>query len=282
MQLKSPKAEVFVPDGLPVEQALARTTHLGIGAHQDDLEIMAIDGILNCFQRADRWFTGVVVTDGGGSARNGAYQQYTDEEMQTVRMKEQKNAALVGDFAAAVLMAFPSSMVKDSTQSAPVDDLKAVIEACGPEVIYTHNLADKHPTHIAVALRVITAIRALPADKRPKKLYGCEVWRDLGWMLDEEKVVFDCSENDSLQMALVGLFDSQVAGGKRYDLATMGRRRANATYFASHQVDTATGLSFSMDLTPLITDTQADIGAYVQGFIDRFSADVHKLLAQAS
>jgi LmbE family N-acetylglucosaminyl deacetylase len=282
MHLKSPKAEVFVPDGLPVEQALARTTHLGIGAHQDDLEIMAIDGILNCFQRSDQWFTGVVVTDGAGSPRNGAYQNYTDEQMQTIRMKEQKNAALIGDFAAAVLMAFPSSTVKDRKQSAPMDDIQAVIEACSPEVVYTHNLADKHPTHIAVVLRVIDAIRALPAEKRPKKLYGCEVWRDLGWMLDEDKVVFDCSANDNLQMALVGLFDSQVAGGKRYDLATMGRRRANATYFASHGVDTASGLSFSMDLTPLITDPQADIGAYVQGFIDRFSADVHKLLAQAS
>jgi hypothetical protein len=27
---------------------------MGIGAHQDDLEIMAIDGILKCFQRKDR------------------------------------------------------------------------------------------------------------------------------------------------------------------------------------------------------------------------------------
>src|SRR3990170_4629582 len=66
MRLGVDTAEVFVPDGLPVEAALARTTHLGIGAHQDDLEIMAIHGILSCFHQKDHWFTGVVVTDGGG------------------------------------------------------------------------------------------------------------------------------------------------------------------------------------------------------------------------
>jgi hypothetical protein len=57
-------AQLFVPDGLPAEQALSRTTHMAIGAHQDDLEIMAIDGILKCFQQAHKWFTGVVVTNG--------------------------------------------------------------------------------------------------------------------------------------------------------------------------------------------------------------------------
>ena len=62
-------AEIFVPDNLPVDQALARTTHLAVSAHQDDLEIMAFDGVLKAFQQPDKWFTGVVVTDGAGSPR---------------------------------------------------------------------------------------------------------------------------------------------------------------------------------------------------------------------
>ena len=53
---RQPNASVFVPDGLAPDAALARTTHLGIGAHQDDLEFMALHGILACFQRSDRWF----------------------------------------------------------------------------------------------------------------------------------------------------------------------------------------------------------------------------------
>lgn len=30
--------DIFVADGLAEEEAMERTTHLGIGAHQDDLE----------------------------------------------------------------------------------------------------------------------------------------------------------------------------------------------------------------------------------------------------
>lgn len=277
---KSASAEIFIPDGLPPEQALARTTHLGIGAHHDDLEIMAIDGILTCFQRDDHWFTGVIVTDGGGSPRNGPYENYSDANMRAIRAKEQKKSAVVGEFAAAVLFGYPSAAIKNRTHKDPLDDIRRVIELTQPDFVYTHSLADKHPTHVAVALRVIEAIRGLPEAQRPQRLYGCEVWRDLGWVVDEDKVVFDCSAHDNLQMALLGLFDSQVVGGKRYDLATMGRRRAHATYFASHGVDTASGLSFGIDLTPLITDPSRDVGMYVQSYIDRFSQDVSRLLAE--
>jgi hypothetical protein len=87
MQFHLPTAEVFVPDGLPLEAALARTTHLAMAAHQDDLEIMAAQPILQCFQRADQWFTGVVVSDGRGSPRDDLYKSYTDEEMRLVRLK---------------------------------------------------------------------------------------------------------------------------------------------------------------------------------------------------
>jgi hypothetical protein len=146
--------------------------------------------------------------------------------------------------------------------------------AARPKVIYTHNLADKHDTHVAVALRVIAAIRQLPAEGRPEKLYGCEVWRDLDWLVDSAKVGFDTSEHESLQAALVGVFDSQIAGGKRYDLATMGRRKANATYFQSHGVDTALGVSYGMDLTPLVSDSSLDPAEFTLSFIQRFADDV--------
>ena len=72
-------------------------------------------------------------------------------------------------------------------------------------------------------------------------------------------MVFDCSVQTNLQAALLGVFDSQVSGGKRYDLATMGRRLANATYFASHDIDNATGLAYAMDLTPLVEDVNLDV-----------------------
>ncbi|MFN8454648.1 MAG: PIG-L family deacetylase [Anaerolineae bacterium] len=278
MKFNLETAQLFVPDGLPAEQALARTTHMAFGAHQDDLEIMAIDGILQCFQRDDRWFTGVVVTNGRGSPRSGLYQAYSDDQMWEVRNKEQKKAAVLGEFAAQVLLDYPSGAVKDGGNRQPVEDIARLLQTARPQAVYTHNLADKHETHIGVALKVIAAIRTLPAAERPHKLYGCEVWRDLDWMVDSDKVAFDCSAQENLQMALVGVFDSQVTGGKRYDLATMGRRRAHATYHTSHATDATTGLTFAMDLSPLIQDDALDVVTYTQAYLNRFAQDVSRRL----
>jgi LmbE family N-acetylglucosaminyl deacetylase/predicted NBD/HSP70 family sugar kinase len=267
-------AEVFVPDGIPEEESLMRTTHLAIAAHQDDVEIMAFHGILHCFQREDRCFCAAIVTDGSGSPRDDLYRDYTDGEMQRIRRKEQKKAALVGEYGALVLLDHPSAAVKDGADEAPVADLIRLLQAARPQVVYTHNLADKHDTHVAVALRVVEAIRRLPARERPQRLLGCEVWRNLDWLLDADKVALDVSAHENLQAALLGVFDSQICGGKRYDLATLGRRRANATYYASHRVDVTTGMSFAMDLTPLIQEPGRNIEAYVQEFIARFARDV--------
>jgi LmbE family N-acetylglucosaminyl deacetylase len=273
-------AEVFVPDGLPAEEALARTTHMAVGAHQDDLEIMAFPGILACFGRADKGFTGVVATNGSGSPRDDLYKDYTDERMRVVRRKEQKKAAIVGEYAAQVLLDHPSSAVKDPADGAPVEDLTLLLKAAKPQVLYTHNLADKHDTHVAVTLRVIEAARSLPPADRPQAVYGCEVWRDLDWLVDEDKVAFDVSAHENLQAALLGVFDSQICGGKRYDLATMGRRHANATYYASHGIDVATGMIFAMDLTPLVADPDQSVADYLRGFADRFVQDVMSRLAR--
>ena len=274
MQLHNENAIIFVPDGAPEAEALARTTHLAISAHQDDLEIMAADGILQCFQREDKWFTGVVMTNGAGSPRTALYADYTDEQMQQVRIKEQKKAAVVGEYAAQFLLGYPSSAVKDGATREPVDDLVQILRATRPQVVYTHNLADKHTTHVGVTLKVIAALRQLAPDERPQHVYGCEVWRDLDWMVDTDKIAFDLSAQENLQFALLGVFDSQVSGGKRYDLATMGRRRAHATYHASHATDITTGMSFAMDLTPLMHDPQRDVIAYVEEYIARFAEDV--------
>jgi LmbE family N-acetylglucosaminyl deacetylase len=273
-------AEIFIPDGQPTEAALARSTHMGIGAHQDDLEIMTLPGILECFQQEDKWFCGVVVTNGSGSPREDLYKDYTDEEMRRVRRKEQKKAAIVGEYSAQVLLDYPSSAVKGENKVSVSEDLGRLIKAAKPEVVYTHNLADKHDTHVGVGLRVIEAIRKLEATDRPRKVYGCEVWRDLDWVIDEDKVTFDVSARENLQAALLGIFDSQISGGKRYDLATMGRRRANATYFESHGTDIVSGMIYAIDLTPLIEDVDLDIREYLQGFIQRASADLQERLAR--
>lgn len=267
-------AEVYIPDNEPVEQALARTTHLCIAAHQDDIEIMAAQPIIECFQQADKWFTGVVVTDGRGSPRDSLYKDYTDDEMRLVRFKEQRKAAMVGEFAAQVMLDFPSKVAKDVSRNEPVDDIVAVLRATKPKCVYTHNLADKHDTHVAVALRVIGALRKMEQAERPERLVGCEVWRALDWMVDSDKVTMDLSDHENLQFALLGVFDSQIVGGKRYDLASMGRRRANATYFESHGVDVTSGLSYGMDMTPLMNNASLEPAEFVKETMNRFMNDV--------
>src|SRR5437764_895540 len=90
MKLHNPTADIFVPDGKPLPEALARITHLGIGAHQDDLEFMAFHGIIECFHDATNKFGGITITNGSGSSRIGPYAGYTDEQMMGVRKDEQR------------------------------------------------------------------------------------------------------------------------------------------------------------------------------------------------
>lgn len=263
---------IYIPDGLEEEAAVARTTHLAIAAHQDDIEFMAYAPIAECFGSSGKWFGAVVVTDGAGSPRSGIYADYTDEEMKKVRIVEQKKAAFLGEYSFLALLGHPSKEVK-AGERAIAEELASLIKRAKPKYLYTHNLADKHETHVATALRVIAALRLLKPEERPEKVFGCEVWRDLDWLCDNEKIFLDCGSHPNLMRALSAVFDSQIAGGKRYDLAAEGRRLANATFSASHACDTYSALNYAMDLTPLI-DESADIADFITAAIERFKEQV--------
>ena len=280
MKLHQSTAEIFVPDGQPVAEALQRITHLGIGAHQDDLEFMAFHGILNCFANEKNWFGGVTCTNGSGSSRTGPYANLTDAEMMVVRRREQNAAATIGRYGVMLQLDYPSSAVKSSNDPKLKEDLKEILAATRPEFVYTHNPADKHDTHLGVVIAALQAMRELPRDQRPRRVWGCEVWRNLDWLPDSDKVLMDVSGRDNLAAALNGVFDSQIAGGKRYDLATIGRRASNATFFESHATDKTTQLNFGMDLTPLVADESRDVVDYVCGFIEKFQADVREKLSK--
>jgi LmbE family N-acetylglucosaminyl deacetylase len=280
MKLRNSTADVFIPDHAPKAAALSRITHLGIGAHQDDLEFMAFHGILECFGLENKWFGGVTCTNGSGSARSGPYTACTDAHLMTIRRQEQRKAASVGAYGVMVQLDYPSSAVKSPTAGELKSDLREILKVTQPAVVYTHNPADKHDTHIGVVVAALQAMRELPREQRPKQVIGCEVWRSLDWLPDSEKVVMDVSGRDNLAAALNGVFDSQIAGGKRYDLATQGRRAANATFFESHSTDRATQLIFGINLTPLVADESLDIAGYVCGLISRFNEDVRQKLTK--
>ena len=270
----NPLARLTIPDGKTVPDAISRTTHLGIGAHQDDLEFMAFHGILACYDKDDRWFGGVTITDGRGSSRAGKFKEWSDEQIAAERIREQEAAAVIGQYSFIAQLGFNSAAVRDTQQTAVRDELRRILEVSRPEVVYLHNLADKHDTHVGCALRCIEAIRQLPQADRPKRVYGCEVWRDLDWLVDTEKTPMPISARPELARALNEVFATQIAGGKRYDLAVLGRRTANATFSNAHSTDQESAMQWAMDLTPLAQDDSLDPIAYTVGFIDRLKADV--------
>ena len=238
---------------------------------------MAFSPIAECFGSKDKWFCGVVTTDGAGSPRNGLYANYTDEDMKAIRITEQKKAATVGEYTAQILLGYSSAQVKDRNNEQVITDYVQILKATKPEYVYIHNLADKHETHVSTAVKAIKALRQLKPNEQPKHVYGCEVWRDLDWMNDDEKVLLECSKHKNITWALSSVFDSQIIGGKRYDLAVEGRRAANAT-FGRNVCDVYTGLNYAMDLTPLIKEQSIDIAEYVAGYIQRFYDSVNQTL----
>ena len=271
MNPKNENASVFFPS----EKSFAGITDLCIAAHQDDVEIMAYAPIADCYGKNS--FGAVIVTDGAGSPRAGEFAGYTDLKMKEVRAKEQQEAAKIGGYRAVIQLGYPSSAVKDGKNADTVDDLCALLRKIRPKRLYTHNPADKHPTHVAVSLRVIEAVRRLSGEYRPEVFVGLEVWRGLDWLCDDDKVRLDTGAYPELARKLLTVHRSQVAGGKRYDEAAIGRRAANATFFESHATDEKNSMNFGLDLLPLI-DRAITPAEYVSAYIERFAREVSDLI----
>jgi LmbE family N-acetylglucosaminyl deacetylase len=277
LSLSKRRSEVFVPDGIDAAKALSRTTHLGIGAHPDDLEIMAIHGILACYESDTQWFTGVVATDGAGGSVDGVGYAENASELTERRRAEQKRAAELGKYGALVLLDHSSGAVKDVGASAIVDDLATVLRAAPADILYTHNLADAHDTHVAVALAVIAACRKLDDAERPRRVIGCEVWRDLDWLSADTKVAMPLGDHEELEARLIRVFGSQLERNKRFDSGALGRRRANATFSDIRRADDHRAVVWGMDLTPA-PHGEIEPAELVAGHVRAFERDVEARL----
>lgn len=271
--------DFYIPDAVSAPEAQARTSHLGIGAHSDDLEFMAYHGISACYQEEMHWFSGITCTDGSGSVRSGKLAEVSQQALKSLRTGEQRQAAEIGGYSFVQQLGHSSAAIRsDEGRAKLVDQLEQTLLLTQPEVLYTHNPADKHPSHVAVCRAVMEAVRRLPPYSRPKKVYGCELWRDLDWLCDADKVALDVSAHPELAERLNACFDSQIAGGKRYDRAVAGRRRANATFYAADEADSYDQLWFAMDLTPLIENENMgeviELEAFVKEKLERFQQSV--------
>ncbi len=262
----------------PKNRKEGKVKYLAISAHEDDVEIMAYYPIGKAYRSKVFSFAAVVTSDGAGSARINEFKDYSDEMMKEVRYKEQKEASEIGHYNVLYLLKHSSKQIKDKNDEEIINEYIKIILELSPDYIFTHSLLDKHPTHLGVVLKVIEALRRIPKENRPKHVYGMEVWRDLDWVNDEDKIAFDVSYHRNLQKDILNVFKSQIVGGKRYDLATLGRRYANATFAQSHSVDTMKMINFGIDLNPLIKNPSLDILDFVNGYIGRFKNTVNSTL----
>ena len=270
----NPDSDIWLSDGLNLKGALGRTTHLGIGAHQDDLEFMAFEGVSACYHQRALWFAGVTVTDGRGSSRKGPFASYTNEQIRDVRRQEQREAAEIGQYTAQIQLDYPSSELRGSGRSNVVDDIAYILERMCPQFVYLHQPADKHDSHVATLACSIEALRRVADQHLPERIIGCEVWRSLDWLADEEKVAMVCDGCPDLMRSLFAVYRSQIEGGKRYDLAVEGRRRSNATMFDSHGTDEYEALAWGVDLKPLVEQPDLSMESFILEKISDFSNDV--------
>jgi len=269
------ETDLYIPDGLSESEAQERVTHMGIGAHQDDLEIFAYHGVETCYESSENFFAGVTVTDGGGSSRVGPYADYSDEQMKQIRLEEQNKAADLGKYALQMQLGNSSAQVKDTEgRRRVIEELTTILKSCRPKALYLHNPADKHDTHIAVLACCLEALRRLDDEELPEEIYGCEVWRDLDWLDDSAKVMLPVDRYPELARELIAVFKSQVAGGKDYVSATLGRRLANATYFDSHSSDQAKAYTVAVNLRPLLVDRNLSLESFMNAHLARFKRDV--------
>jgi LmbE family N-acetylglucosaminyl deacetylase len=273
------RADVFVPDALPVDLAFERITDLAIVAHPDDIEFLALAAVGECRGVDDRWFGGITCTDGAGSARTGRYAELSPTALADVRRAEQRDAADRGGYAVVVQLGYASDEARSvDGHRRLVDDLTSLLSAARPVNVYTHNLLDKHTTHVAIGAAVVSAVRALPMPQRPMRLVGVEAWRDLDWLGDAEKIRFDVSRYSALGDDLAACFPSQL-DGKDYAAAAKGRRKANATFFEPRQADDADEVIVAIDLTPLARNDDVDPVRFATNAIERFRDDAASTLS---
>jgi len=229
------------------------STHLGIGAHADDLEIMAYHGIAHCFESEQSIFSGITVTDGVGSPQNET-ERLDQEKLRTTRQKEQKEAAELGRYGFMAQLDYSSSGIKGCDREQATEEIFQILKAAQPEVVYLHQPGDKHPTHLAVLAASVAAIKRLPPEQRPQKVYGCEVWRDLDWLPDDQKIYLPTDRYPKLAHDLIELFQSQISAGVAYHHGTLGRRSANATFADPHFVKKGDSFTLAVELMPVIND----------------------------
>ena len=248
-----------------------------ICAHPDDCELMAIDGIQRGYRAAKYTFSCIVTTDGADSERTGKFAKATDEKMAEVAISEQKKAATIGRYNSVYFMNYSSEETRDQDNEDIVNEYIEIIKELKPRIIYTHSILDRHPTHVAVAIKVINALRTMKKSEQPKVLYGCESERDLDW-LDQSKVVtFDVSKNMRLQRQLISAHKSANMS-RDYVNACIGRRLVNAVFNRDEKKKNAKLTAKAINMTTLLRRKDYPIKRFAMSFVDDLYVEINDMM----
>lgn len=253
-------------------EAASATRFLAIMAHQDDVEISALHGILHGRTSTPTCFSAVICSASSYSP-SPQFQTLPTAEILATRRREQREAALLGGYRYCVQLPFPSGDLKGSPPELLVTTLATLIAASPGATVYTHNPFDRHPTHLTVCAAVLAACRRLGVASRPRQVLGCEGWRNLDWLPSDLKVRLPIVDPDRLGEQLVNLFRSQVTNGKRYAEAAVGRRVSQATFDEATESDAANEVTLAVDLTHLIASAEP-LTCWCEQVLSRFRAEI--------
>lgn len=244
-----------------------------MGAHPDDVEIMAFPAILNGIKDESPSFGAVVCTKGDRAPLGASAAPGSREALPRLREEEQRQAAAIGKYAVVAQLGESSERVRSGACEF-LFGLRSLLGCCRPSVIYTHAPTDRHPTHIAVCAAVLRLLRDLPPHERPQALMGCEVWGSSDWVPERRKVAAVFDDGAGLSSELIGQFRSQLGSGKNYEDAVRGRWSANSVFNRYDRIEERPFLSWMIDMSPLLRDERVTLREFVQKLVQEFGEEV--------
>ena len=205
---------------------------------------------------------------------------HTDAEMVEVRRDEQRRAAELGGFGAVVQLGHPSGDVKSADGVTSLADELASILEVSPSAEPLHAQSGRQARHPSSGDGGDRA-RGTPTADDACDRRGSSASRggatSTGWATARS-----CGSTprrtSALAQQFAAVYESQIDGAKRYDVAIQGRRRANATMHGIRSTDDAEEVIVAIDLTPLLRNDDLDPVEYTLAAIDRLRADVETSL----
>jgi len=249
----------------------AKTTHLAIGAHPDDIAIMAFHGIEECIGNPTNRFTGVIVGDGSCSLRVGTYASNTPKQMADIRQNEQLKEAKLGNYSHLYLLNTQPKEMR-FPHLGLYDHLYKILHDNQPETVYIHSPFCSHEHHLVAMYHSLAALRELPV--KPSRVYGCEV--TVGHAMLPDNMLTPLPVRDfTLARALISAHESQ-SGIRPYAEATIGRWISNSVTHSrllkSDQYIKNPGVSLAVDLTSFVRNSTIPIEAVVEAILDEQNA----------